>query len=81
MTLALDFPIKGNRTFELFRRLDAIVRDAGGRLYTAKDARMSADDFQHYYPQWRDFEQYIDPAFSSDFWRRVTEQTEQGAEQ
>jgi hypothetical protein len=34
---------------------------------------MSAKSFQHYYPQWREFEQYIDPHFSSSFWRRVTE--------
>lgn len=78
LTLALDFPIKGNRTFDLFEQLDSIVRDAGGRLYSAKDACMSAEDFQRYYPQWRDFAQYIDPAFSSDFWRRVTAGSKQG---
>jgi FAD/FMN-containing dehydrogenase len=72
VTLALDFPIKGEKTFALFRTLDAIVREAGGRLYPAKDACMSADDYQAFYPNWREFAKYIDPAFSSSFWRRVT---------
>ncbi|MBD3257969.1 FAD-binding protein [candidate division GN15 bacterium] len=72
VTLALDFPIKGDTTFRLFHNLDDIVRDAGGRLYAAKDARMTAEDYQRCYPQWRDFEKFIDPRFSSMFWRRVT---------
>lgn len=74
VTLTLDFPVRGERTFSLLRRLDTIVRDAGGRLYPAKDACMSAEDFQRYYPNWKEFAQYIDPRFSSSFWRRVTEQ-------
>ena len=56
--------------------LDDFVRDAGGVLYPAKDSRMSAKDFQSFYPQWKDFSQYIDPKFSSSFWRRVTQQNE-----
>ena len=44
VTLALDFPGRRDDRLEgLFLRLDAIVREAGGRLYPAKDARMSAD--------------------------------------
>ncbi|MDP2795447.1 MAG: FAD-binding oxidoreductase [Sulfurisoma sp.] len=69
--LALDFPNGGAHTLELFKRLDAIVRDAGGRLYPAKDARMPGDLFRQGYPQWRKFSQYVDPKFSSNFWRRV----------
>ncbi len=71
-TIALDFPIRGDRTFKLFDRLAQMTLDAGGRLYPAKDARMTAEQFQKFYPQWRDFAQFIDPAFSSSFWRRVT---------
>jgi hypothetical protein len=41
-------------------------------MYPAKDARMTAVQFQAFYPQWREFARYIDPAFSSSFWRRVT---------
>ncbi len=48
------------------------MRDSGGRVYPAKDARMSAANFQAYFPQWREFASFIDPAFSSSFWRRVT---------
>ncbi len=79
VTLALDFPIKGDSTFALFRSLDEIVRQAGGRLYPAKDACMSAEDYQTFYPNWREFSQYIDPAFSSSFWRRVTGNAKEGS--
>ena len=72
VTLALDFPVKGKKTFELFETLDKIVRDSGGRLYTAKDSCMSASDFKAYYPQWENFAKYIDPKFSSSMWRRLT---------
>lgn len=72
VTLALDFPNRGERTRRLFRDLDALVGEAGGRLYPAKDACMTADDFQRSYPEWEAFQQHIDPAFSSSFWRRVT---------
>ncbi len=71
VTLALDFPNRGERTRRLFTDLDALVREAGGRLYPAKDACMSADDFQRFYPEWEAFAEHIDPAFSSSFWRRV----------
>ena len=33
---------------------------------------MSAATFQRGYPAWRCLERYRDPAFMSDFWRRVT---------
>jgi len=71
-TLALDFANRGDRTLALLARLDGITLAAGGAVYPAKDACMSAQHFQQYYPQWRDFADYIDPAFSSSFWRRVT---------
>jgi FAD/FMN-containing dehydrogenase len=72
VTLALDFRLEGERTFRLLDRLDDILASAGGRLYPAKDARMSPRHFQLFYPQWERFANYIDPAFSSSFWRRVT---------
>jgi len=76
VTLALDFPLKGDNTFQLFNELDKIVRECGGRLYPAKDAAMSGDDFRHYYPQWEELTKFIDPKFSSSFWKRVTPQGE-----
>jgi FAD/FMN-containing dehydrogenase len=72
LTLALDFPNRGQTTLDLLDELDGIVQRVGGRVYPAKDARMSAASFQHYYPQWEEFSRYIDPRFSSSFWRRVT---------
>ena len=71
-TLALDFPNRGPRTLALLARLDAIVREAGGRLYPAKDGRMPADMFRAGYAEWRNFAAHVDPKFSSDFWRRVS---------
>ncbi|HBK44974.1 MAG TPA: FAD-binding oxidoreductase [Xanthomonadaceae bacterium] len=72
-TLALDFPNTGPDVFRLLDRLDRIVDEAGGAVYPAKDARMSATSFQRAYPRWREFADFIDPRFSSGFWRRVTE--------
>jgi FAD/FMN-containing dehydrogenase len=72
VTLALDFAFRGESTLRLLERLDRIVRDVCGAVYPAKDARMSAESFQAYFPRWRDFARYIDPRFSSSFWRRVT---------
>jgi FAD/FMN-containing dehydrogenase len=54
-TLALDFP-RRPATFKLLEELDRIVMDAGGRLYLAKDARMSATMFRQTYPRWEEFE-------------------------
>jgi len=72
LTLALDFPNRGASTLKLFEELDAVADAAGGLLYPAKDARMSAAFFKKSYPQWEAFSQYVDPKFSSSFWRRVT---------
>ncbi|MCB8878382.1 FAD-binding oxidoreductase [Acidisoma silvae] len=70
-TLALDFPNRGESTLALLARLDDIVRAAGGRLYPAKDGRMSGDLFRAGYPRLAEFEPHVDPKFSSAFWRRV----------
>jgi FAD/FMN-containing dehydrogenase len=72
-TLALDFPNRGDKTLSLLEQLDEVTRTAGGRLYPAKDARMSAADFQQAYPNWKSLEELRDPQISSSFWRRVTE--------
>jgi len=72
-TLTLDFPNRGARTEVLLAELDRITIEAGGRVNPYKDARMSAETFRASFPQWRDFARHVDPGFSSDFWRRVTE--------
>jgi FAD/FMN-containing dehydrogenase len=71
-TLALDFPASSTSIFELLDELDGKVAKVGGRVYPAKDARMSAQSFQRFFPQWHQFSAHIDPRFSSSFWRRVT---------
>lgn len=70
-TLALDFPNQGEATLELLGRLDEIVLRAGGRLYPAKDGRMSARMFHAGYPQVQDFMKHIDPGLSSGFLDRI----------
>jgi FAD/FMN-containing dehydrogenase len=71
VTLALDFPNNGDRTAALFARLDAIVREAGGRIYAAKDARMPRDLFEAGYPHLGEFLKYRDPGISSGLSRRL----------
>lgn len=71
VTLALDFPNHGDRTHKLFERLDAIVREAKGRLYPAKDARMPRELFEAGYPRLSEFTQYRDPGISSALSRRL----------
>lgn len=71
VTLALDFPNRGEKTLQLFDRLDAIVREAGGRLYLAKDARMSREMFEAGYPRIAEFLKYRDPGMSSAMSRRL----------
>ena len=71
VTLALDFPNHGARTHKLFERLDAIVREAKGRLYLAKDARMAKELFEAGYPRLAEFMKYRDPGISSGLSRRL----------
>ncbi|WP_051079899.1 FAD-binding oxidoreductase [Thioalkalivibrio thiocyanodenitrificans] len=71
VTLALDFPQSRNLEQALFPELDAIVQDAGGRLYPAKDAHMAGPFFRRSYPAWERLEALRDPAFCSSFWKRV----------
>lgn len=71
VTLALDFPNHAERTHKLFERLDAIVYEAKGRLYPAKDARMPRALFEAGYPHLADFVKYRDPGVSSGLSRRL----------
>jgi FAD/FMN-containing dehydrogenase len=70
-TLTLDVPYRGARTDALLAELDRITMAAGGRVNPYKDARMPAAVFRASFPQWQDFARHIDPAFMSNFWRRV----------
>jgi FAD/FMN-containing dehydrogenase len=70
-TLALDFPNHGAETEKLFQRLDAIVLEAGGRIYLGKDARMPRPVFEAGYPRLVEFLSYRDPGISSEMSRRL----------
>jgi FAD/FMN-containing dehydrogenase len=70
-TLALDFPNLGEKTERLFKELDELVLDAGGRLNPSKDARMPAELFFASYPMHREFVKFRDGAISSGFSRRI----------
>lgn len=62
-TLALDLPLR-HGTLALLDTLDAIVLDHGGRVYLAKDARMSASACARMYPRldaWREIRARLDP--------------------
>ena len=72
VTLTLDFPYEGVPTMHLFDDLHALVKDAGGAFYPAKDTHMTPEEFRLSYPRWQEFARYVDPHFSSSFWRRVT---------
>ena len=72
-TLTLDFSNRGDVTLALMSRLDAIVRDARGALYPAKDGRMPAEMFKLSFPHWESLAALKDPGISSDFWRRVSQ--------
>ncbi|WP_375429693.1 FAD-binding protein [uncultured Friedmanniella sp.] len=74
-TLTVDLPIeRGLDT--LCNALDEQVIGAGGRVYLAKDSRLSAESFRAMYPRLQDFlavRQEVDPSglFNSDLARRL----------
>lgn len=75
-TLAVDFPAGNDRTNALLDELDRQVVDAGGRIYLAKDSRMSPDLLERMYPrlaEWRRARDAWDPdrLFASDLARRL----------
>ncbi|MDH4216771.1 MAG: FAD-binding oxidoreductase, partial [Gallionella sp.] len=51
-TLALDLPLRDEGLFALLNKLDEIVLRHGGRVYLAKDARLSAESFRAMYPRY-----------------------------
>ena len=74
-TYAIDFPMRRN-TVALLRKLDALVLDAGGRVYLGKDSYLDAPTFRAMYPaldSWLAIKEKYDPSgvFTSDLGRRV----------
>lgn len=74
VSLALDFPNRGEKTVHLLHQLDDIAVQYGGRMYPAKDATMTAETYQASYPNWQELERLRDPNILSSFWKRVTQQ-------
>lgn len=70
-TLCIDFPNRGARVLKLLKALEDITMESGGRIYPAKDAVMSSRAFHQGFPRFGEFAEFIDPAFSSSFLRRV----------
>lgn len=75
-TLALDVPATVDGLADVLDALDEEVADAGGRLYLAKDSRMSPAMLRRTYPRLAEWEQaraMLDPdrTFSSDLGRRL----------
>jgi decaprenylphospho-beta-D-ribofuranose 2-oxidase len=73
--VCVDFPIKPGLN-EFLNELDRRVLEFGGRLYTAKDSRMTAETFHAMYPridEWIAVRRKVDPngAFASDMARRL----------
>lgn len=74
-TFAIDFPIRAE-TEALTHRLDAMVIEAGGRIYLGKDSFIDAANFRTMYPevdQWLAVKAKYDPrnVFTSNLGRRV----------
>jgi decaprenylphospho-beta-D-ribofuranose 2-oxidase len=74
-TFAIDFPIRDGLE-ALTKRLDAMVLDAGGRVYLGKDAFVDAATFEAMYPKldrWRAVKRRVDPdeVFRSALSKRV----------
>jgi decaprenylphospho-beta-D-ribofuranose 2-oxidase len=74
-TVAIDFPVTDGM-LEFLDMLDAMVLKRGGRVYLAKDARMSPETFRAMYPnlgKWQAAKAVADPGnrFSSSLSRRL----------
>ena len=75
-TLALDVPATVDGLGPVLDALDEEVADAGGRLYLAKDSRMSPAMLRRTYPrldEWQQARATLDPdgTFTSDLARRL----------
>lgn len=74
-TFAIDFPIS-EKLEPLLKDLDAIVLEAGGRIYLGKDAFVDAETFRKMYPradEWLALKREVDPdgVYDSSLARRV----------
>ena len=59
-TLALDIPVGDTRLAATLDQLDAVIAEAEGRIYLAKDSRMAPGMFERMYPRWREWREMRD---------------------
>lgn len=76
VSLAMDFPNRGERLLRLLRELDEIVLRYEGRTYLAKDSTLDPETFREMYPRYAEFLEVkarVDPEqrFSSSMARRL----------
>jgi len=71
VTLALDFPNRGDCTTTLLGNLEAVTRNARGAINPSKDATMRSETLHVGFSRVAQFEKSVDTAASSSFWRRV----------
>jgi len=74
-TLAVDFPARAQAA-EVIKRLNQMTADVGGRVYLAKDAFLTPEQFAQMYPDhrtWADHAAKADPdgALATDLVRRL----------
>lgn len=69
-TLAMDFQITPD-VLKLCQALDDHVKQVGGAVYPAKDARMTGDSFKAFFPNHPQWLRRLDPAFTSSFLNRM----------
>jgi FAD/FMN-containing dehydrogenase len=72
----LDIPVRDAGLWPFLDHLDEIVVKFGGRVYLAKDARLSAPAFRAMYPrlsEWQQIKARVDPSrrFISDLAQRL----------
>jgi len=69
-TIAIDFPNQGVKTEKLIHDLYDIVISHCGRVYPAKDALMTSDQFRLCYPHYKKFLKFRDLTIQSSMSRR-----------
>ena len=75
-TLSLDIPHRGRKLLDFLEEIDQLVLEMGGRVYLAKDARLSPQSFRQMYPrypEWLQVKRRLDPEnrIASDLSRRL----------
>ncbi len=76
-TLAIDIPSGLPELYFTLDKLDDLIASHHGRIYLAKDSRMSQDIFRktyENYQQWKEIKDYMDPrqVFFSDLSKRLS---------